>query len=164
MPGCGKTTVGKMLAQKLNFEFVDTDSLIEAREGLIISEIFKLRGEEYFRDCETSIIQSLSKIHNSVISVGGGAYQKQINRTILKGLGVNFYLYCSPMEIYIRIKGDSSRPLLNSDNPLEKLEDLYEKRHKDFELSDYIIDTVNISQYDIVEHILRIKNGTSFGN
>lgn len=164
MPGSGKTTVGTILAQKLNFEFIDTDSLIEAREDDVVSEIFRLRGEEYFRDCETSIIQSLSKTRNSVISVGGGAYQRHTNRTVLKSLGANFYLFCSPMNIYERVKRDNSRPLLNCDNPLKKLKDLYEKRRKDFESADYIIDTTNLSQYDIVEHILRIKNGTSFGN
>ena len=84
MPGSGKTTTGKLLAQKLGFDFLDMDDVIEKNEGKKISEIFKLKGEEYFRNLETSLLESLLEKENLILSTGGGVILFNNNYELLK--------------------------------------------------------------------------------
>ncbi len=119
MPSCGKSSIGKKVAEKLGMEFVDTDSVIEERAGRKISEIFSLHGEEYFRDLETEVIREVSKRSSTVISIGGGAPLREENRLALKQNGVVVY-----------VKRDLSL-LVTNDRPLSQREGvraLYEKR------------------------------------
>ena len=81
MPGCGKTTIGKLLSKKLNYQFIDIDSYIEEKQGKTIDEIFK-NGEEYFRNIETEACRELGEIKNSIISSGGGVVKRYINISI----------------------------------------------------------------------------------
>ena len=83
MPGCGKTTIGKLLSKKLNYQFIDIDSYIEEKQGKTIDEIFK-NGEEYFRNIETEACRELGEIKNSIISSGGGVVKRYINIEYLK--------------------------------------------------------------------------------
>ena len=84
LPGCGKTTLSKMLAKYLNYNFYDMDLIIEKKEKMKISEIFKLYGEKYFREKESETLKELSELNNSVISTGGGIILAEKNRDIMK--------------------------------------------------------------------------------
>ena len=109
--GSGKSVIGKELAAKLNLKFVDTDELIQKEENLKISEIFKIHGEEYFRNLETSLIEKLSYQSGTVISLGGGLAANPKNHEFLKKCGTIVLLDCGIEETLKRISGDQSRPL-----------------------------------------------------
>ena len=159
LPGAGKTTVVKELAKRLDFSFLDTDYLIEELQGYSISEIFEQQGEDFFRDLETSVLKSLIGTKNKVISIGGGAFQREDNRNYLSQIGNTIYLYASVETLYDRIKNTSGRPLLECDNPQKKLENLFQQRHALFELADYKLDTTTLSLLSTIDAIQRIING-----
>lgn len=109
--GSGKSTIGKALAEKLNLEFIDTDTLIEENEGMKISQIFEKYGEKYFRECETKLIEKLSQGKGRVIALGGGLAANSENHKFLKNSGKIVFLNCSIEETLKRILGDTTRPL-----------------------------------------------------
>ncbi len=109
--GCGKSTVGKGLAEKLNMEFVDTDTEIEENEGMKISQIFESFGEKHFRELETKLIEKLSQEEGRVIALGGGLAANPENHCFLKKCGKIVFLNCEIEETLRRISGDKSRPL-----------------------------------------------------
>ena len=113
--GCGKTTIGKIIAQKLNLDFIDTDKLIEEREGRRIREIFDTDGEGYFRDKEHEICAELSREDNKVIATGGGALTFNRNKEVLSKNGRIIFIDVDLDTIIKRIGNDSRRPLLNSE-------------------------------------------------
>ncbi|MDE7478489.1 MAG: shikimate kinase, partial [Lachnospiraceae bacterium] len=112
--GSGKTTVGRNVAKLMNYTFVDTDELIVEQQNRSINEIFAADGEQAFRDMETALLQKLiaDKKEHLVISTGGGMPLRAENRQLLSRLGKVVYLKASPKTIYNRIKGDTTRPLL----------------------------------------------------
>lgn len=155
LPGSGKSTVGKFLSDKMGFGFIDLDSLIEETEGLKITEIFAKFGEKYFRTLETDMIKTLKSKNSFILSTGGGTFQNEDNILLLKNLGTVFYLNVSPDIIYERIKGDRTRPLLNTKDPKAALFDLLLKRDENYKKADY---TVNAAQNvdDTANEILNI--------
>ena len=155
LPGSGKSTVGKFLSDKTGFGFIDLDSLIEETEGLKITEIFAKFGEKYFRTLETDMIKTIKKKNSFILSTGGGTFQNEDNILLLKNLGTVFYLNVSPDIIYERIKGDRTRPLLNTKDPKAALFDLLLKRDENYKKADY---TVNAAQNvdDTANEILNI--------
>lgn len=155
LPGSGKSTVGKFLSDKTGFGFIDLDSLIEENEGLKITEIFAKFGEKYFRTLETGMIKTLKSKNSFILSTGGGTFQNEDNILLLKNLGTVFYLNVSPDIIYERIKGDKTRPLLNTKDPKAALFDLLLKRDENYKKADY---TVNAAQNvdDTANEILNI--------
>lgn len=155
LPGSGKSTVGKFLSDKTGFGFIDLDSLIEETEGLKITEIFAKFGEKYFRTLETDMIKTLKSKNSFILSTGGGTFQNEDNILLLKNLGTVFYLNVSPDIIYERIKGDKTRPLLNTKDPKAALFDLLLKRDENYKKADY---TVNAAQNidDTANEILNI--------
>lgn len=155
LPGSGKSTVGKFLSDKTGFGFIDLDSLIEEAEGLKITEIFAKFGEKYFRTLETDMIKTLKSKNSFILSTGGGTFQNEDNILLLKNLGTVFYLNVSPDIIYERIKGDRTRPLLNTKDPKAALFDLLLKRDENYKKADY---TVNAAQNvdDTANEILNI--------
>lgn len=155
LPGSGKSTVGKFLSDKTGFGFIDLDSLIEEAEGLKITEIFAKFGEKYFRTLETDMIKTLKSKNSFILSTGGGTFQNEDNILLLKNLGTVFYLNVSPDIIYERIKGDKTRPLLNTKDPKAALFDLLLKRDENYKKADY---TVNAAQNvdDTANEILNI--------
>lgn len=155
LPGSGKSTVGKFLSDKTGFGFIDLDSLIEETEGLKITEIFAKFGEKYFRTLETDMIKTLKSKNSFILSTGGGTFQNEDNILLLKSLGTVFYLNVSPDIIYERIKGDKTRPLLNTKDPKAALFDLLLKRDENYKKADY---TVNAAQNvdDTANEILNI--------
>lgn len=150
--GSGKTTVGLRLSYRLRRTVIDTDKEIEKEEKRTISDMFAEDGEEYFRDRETAYLHKLSESTGCrIISVGGGLPLREENRRLLHELGQVFYLKASAETIYERVKHDTTRPLLQGDNPKEKIRSLLALRDNCYaEAADVTID-VNGKDF---EHIL----------
>jgi len=154
--GSGKTAVGKQLAKKCNLEFVDLDDLIEEKEGMKITQIFKDKGEPYFRKVEKEITVKTAKEKGLVIACGGGVVLDKENVSALKENGIVIYLKASLEVILERTKKYSHRPLLNVDNPKKKIEGLLEYRKSYYEQADHIIDTSNLNIDEVVNKILEV--------
>lgn len=149
--GSGKTTVGKALSAKCGKEFLDTDALIEAKEGRKISEIFAKEGEGHFRKLEYAALKSLLDAKDKIISTGGGIVTYPDNRGLLKKAGKVVYLRVKPETVVKRLEGDESRPLLVGDDKLSKVENLLSSRKAMYEdAADIIIDV----DYLLVEEIV----------
>ena len=110
--GCGKSTVGKLLAAKTGYTLVDADSYIEQKENMTIVEIFATKGEEYFRGIETEVAKELSQKEGLIIATGGGMVLKKENADYLKSTGFCVWLKVSPETVLERLKNDTTRPLL----------------------------------------------------
>ena len=155
--GCGKSTVGKLLSKQLkNYIFVDTDDVIVDLEGMTIPEIFSKKSEQYFRNLEEGVIEELSQEENLIIALGGGVFESEKNRNNLLESGDVIYLKTDLDTIYERIKSDKNRPLLNCENPKEKLKTLMDNREQNYLKADYIIETDNKTPEDIVGEIIDI--------
>lgn len=152
--GCGKTTVGKVLAKKTGLKYIDSDDFIVKKAKMPISEIFKTQGEPYFRDLEAQTIREISEMQGYIISTGGGAVIRPENLDNLKKSGVVIYLKASPLELYNRTKDDTSRPLLNVENPVNKLEALLEQRKPFYKTADITVDTEKKPIDDVVKEVL----------
>ena len=135
--GSGKTTVGKELARKMNFKFIDTDELIEKEQGISIKEIFEKHGEDYFRNLEHEICKKVSNMRNCIISTGGGVMTYKRNCDVLKNKNKIIFLDASFNIICKRIGNNNVRPLFED---LEKAKQLYDERKKKYlDASDYIV-------------------------
>ena len=128
MMGSGKSSVGKILANKLQFSIIDIDKEIEKDEKLSIKEIFEKKGENYFREIESKYLLRKRKL--AVVSCGGGIILNKKNREFLKTSGYTIYLKSSIPTLEKRLLNKNSRPLLNNDNLKETLINLYSKRKK----------------------------------
>lgn len=155
MPGAGKTHIGNKLAKLLvHFTYIDTDDLIEKQEGMSISDIFELKTEKYFRTIESSLIKELSQKRNQIISIGGGAFNDDENVRNLKKNSLVFYLRAPIEELYERIENETHRPLLNDENPKQKLKTLLKKREKNFLKAHFVIDTYKQPAYHILDKLI----------
>lgn len=154
--GCGKTSVGIKLSYRMRRTMLDTDKLIEKDESRTISEIFETDGEAYFRDLETECIRGLTgTVNNQIISVGGGLPVREENHALLKKLGCVIYLRAKAETIYERVKHDTTRPLLQGDDPQRKIRELMEKRADIYErAADVIIDVDGKDFDDIMDEIV----------
>lgn len=159
MPASGKTTIGNLLAEKLSdYTLIDTDSLIEKTQGMSISQIFEKYSEDYFRKLEHDTIQMVCSGKNKIISIGGGAFENPDNRAALLKFGKVFYLKSDLDVLYYRISKDSTRPLLNKENPKKILENLLEKREDNYKKAHFIIDTDTLSTEETVRLIIDETN------
>ena len=140
--GSGKTTTGIKLSYKYRMPVEDTDKLIERAEGRTIREIFAEEGEEYFRQAETGLLESLlSRKDGKIYSVGGGTPVKPENRALLRQLGTVVFLRVKPETVYDRVKNDTSRPLLQCADPLSRIRELMGQRESAYEdCADVIVD------------------------
>jgi shikimate kinase len=140
--GAGKTSVGRMLARRLNMEFFDTDAEIERITGVKIPLIFEIEGETGFRAREEKMIEQLSAMNGIVLATGGGAVIAETNRRFLKSRGRVIYLRAAPEDLWRRTRRDRNRPLLQTADPLGKLRTLHEQRDPLYrEVADLIVDT-----------------------
>jgi len=128
LPGCGKSTVGRQLARRLQLPFFDSDHVIEQRLGCSIREFFEREGEERFRDVEESVIDQLTQNPAGVVSTGGGVVLRAANREHLHTRCQVVYLNSSPDELFRRLRHDVNRPLLQVADPLARLRDLHAVR------------------------------------
>lgn len=142
MMGAGKTTIGRQLAKTLDRQFVDLDHELEARCGVRVSVIFDIEGEEGFRKRETATLDACSRQGGIVLATGGGAVLAPENREFLTQRGVVVYLRASVDELYRRVARDKNRPLLQTENPRQRLADLLAHREPLYEeVADIIFDT-----------------------
>lgn len=142
MMGAGKTTVGRLLARRMARRFVDSDEEIEARCGVKIPVIFEIEGEAGFRARERAAIEELSAASGIVLATGGGAVLAAETRRALSERGTVVYLHAQPADLYRRLRNDRNRPLLMTDDPLRRLEDLYAQRDPLYrEVADIVVET-----------------------
>jgi len=154
--GTGKTTLGRMLAARLGCRFLDVDALIEASEGMSIPEIFRRRGEPYFRRREREIIAKLSRERHLVVAVGGGAMVDEVNLEHLRRIGPVVCLWARPEVIVKRLREDRSRPLLQGPNRLRRVHELLERRHEAYARADLHLDTSDLSPEEAVQRLLEM--------
>jgi len=140
--GAGKTTIGKQLAQSLGYEFYDSDHEIEKHTGATIPLIFELEGEQGFRSRETKMIDELTQRENIILATGGGVVLCEENRAALTERGIVIYLSASVEQLFNRTRRDKSRPLLQTENPREKLTELLQQREPLYKnIADIVVDT-----------------------
>lgn len=152
--GTGKTAVGRKLAARLGFSYLDTDTIIEDRAGCTIAEIFRGRGEAYFRELERSAIQEVVQSQGCVISTGGGAVVDPQNLELLKKNGLVICLTSSPEKILERtVRKRSVRPLLQGKEPLKEIERLLKLRARYYEKADWTVDTTEKTVAQVVSLI-----------
>jgi shikimate kinase len=153
--GAGKTTIGRQLAKALKLPFYDSDKAIEESTGVDIPTIFEFEGEEGFRDREQKMIQKLTQLQGIVLATGGGAILREENRNALKDNGYVVYLQCPVDRILERTRRDTQRPLLRTDNPKERLQQLFEQRQPLYlSCADFKIDTGVLKSKTVVSRIL----------
>ncbi|MFA6635953.1 MAG: shikimate kinase [Candidatus Omnitrophota bacterium] len=155
--GTGKTAVAKELSVKMSMPHVSVDKTIESREKKTINEIFRVKGETYFRNLEREIIKELSSEQGCrIIDCGGGAVIDRENLKNLKASGTVFCLWASPEAILKRVGSSSDRPLLNVKDPVKKIEELLEKRKSCYLESDFHIDTTGLCPDEVADEIRRM--------
>ena len=152
--GVGKTTLGKIVAKKVGLKFIDTDANIEKNSLMRISEIFKRKGEEFFRlEEEKEVLKSL-KESNSVIALGGGAFiNKTIRNNVLKN-AISIWLDADLKDLNKRIKWSNKRPLLSKENSQKKINKLYDKRKNIYKLANHRINCDKLSKENIAKKII----------
>ena len=154
MMAVGKTTLGKIVAKRQNLTFIDTDVVIEKKNLMTISEIFKKKGEKFFRMEEEKQILKLLKKDNHIIALGGGAFMNKMLRDNILKNAVSIWLD-APIEILNRrIKKNLKRPLLDKKNNQSKLEKLYKERENIYKLANYKIDCEKLNKEDIAKKII----------
>lgn len=152
--GAGKTTVGKLLAKHLGKRFVDADHEIEQRTGVKIAVIFELEGEEGFRVREEAAIDELTERDGIVLATGGGAILREANRHALRSRGTVIYLRANADDLWRRTRNDKSRPLLQTENPRARLQELLAQRDPLYrETAHLIIDTGEQNVQKLVRHL-----------
>ena len=161
MMGVGKTTIGKNLAKKLNYKFIDVDKLIEAQEGTSINLIFKNKSESYFRKIESDITLSELKRNNAIISLGGGAFLNNLIRKSAKKLSVSFWLDQPVDELIKRLKKNTQRPLLLNKNIAGTVKKIYFERKRIYNKADYRIRCGSLKTSEIVKKILNLYEKSS---
>ena len=130
LPGSGKSTVSKQLAKLLHCKVIDSDALIEEYVGCSIAQYFEREGQDAFRDLETQALQEIVQMQESmVLATGGGIILRAANRALLKERCFVVYLHAEPAQLYVRLKNDRTRPLLQNTDIQAKLDELYSERH-----------------------------------
>ena len=156
MMGVGKSTLGKIVAKKQSLEFIDTDDMIEEKCSMKIAEIFKKKGEKFFRLVEEKEILKSLKKNNCVIALGGGGFiNRAVRNNILKN-AISIWLDSDLETISKRTKWNKKRPLLNKENNQKKINKLYTERKNIYKLANYKINCDNLSKENIINKIITL--------
>ncbi len=156
--GTGKSSIGKLLSEELNWNFVDTDTLIEQSAGMTISEIFQQKGESKFRDMESDILETVLSKDNQVVATGGGIVLREENIKKIKENGLMIGLTASPQIILARTGKKKTRPVLGDKPTLDRVKEILNFREPLYAQADYTVDTSRISKDQIVKLILDFVN------
>lgn len=160
--GAGKSTIGRVLAAELHLNFRDSDKVIEDRTGADIPWIFDMEGEEGFRDRESAVLDELSKGRDVVIATGGGIILRSQNREIMKASGYVCYLTASIEQLVERTARDKKRPLLQVENPRQKIIDLVALRDPLYrDAADFSINTDRRSPKLVAQEIASLINSAN---
>lgn len=151
--GTGKSTSGKLCAQKIGLQFIDSDQEIEKTSGLSIRTIFETQGEERFRELEKDFIHTGHSPSGNLISCGGGLPIPEGMIETLKSKGLVLCLWASPETILRRTSGSTSRPLIENDDPRNKIEKLLHEREERYRIADKIILTDDKSEQEVANDI-----------
>jgi len=152
--GAGKTTIGRQLATVMGYDFQDSDHEIQRRTGVDIPTIFEFEGEQGFRQRESQVIDDLTQCDNLVLATGGGVVLNPDNRRNLAARGWVIYLYCSPEQQYHRTARDRNRPLLQTEDPLQRLKDLSAERDPLYrQVADLVVSTEKRAASTVVRDI-----------
>ncbi|WP_136526627.1 shikimate kinase [Geomonas ferrireducens] len=152
--GCGKTTVGHVLAQRLGWAFVDLDHAIVEDAGMSVKEIFAAHGEPYFRELESRVLVRIAAGSGQVISTGGGAVIDRGNRAVMRQYGRIVNLQADVPTIVARVSGNSERPLLADDASVEKVRTMLKAREEFYADADLRIDTTGKDVAGVVDELI----------
>lgn len=152
--GTGKSGIGRILSKKLSYTLIDSDAEIEKEQKMSITDIFRQHGEATFRDIESDVIKRLSEMANVVISTGGGVVLRESNIENLRKNGVIVCLTASAETILRRVEHSNDRPLLQVDNPLQKIKEMLSSREQYYRNADITISTEGKSPKEIASEIL----------
>ncbi|MCX8107314.1 MAG: shikimate kinase, partial [Verrucomicrobiae bacterium] len=150
----GKSTVGRIIAARLGFSFVDTDDLIELKAGKSVPAIFSEDGEEVFRQYERTIAAELPSLRNTVIATGGGFGANQSNLESLKTHAFVVYLWAPPEVLYARARRLETRPLLQVADPLKRIRELLAQRTPVYQQADLLINTADRHQQEVADIVI----------
>ena len=159
MMGVGKSTVGRRLAKKLSFDFIDVDKVIEQKEKSSINEIFKTKGEIYFRKIENKITKRELKNINSIIALGGGAFMDRSIRREIRKNSTSFWLDTKLDILINRLSNSKKRPLLSRHNLGESVRKIYFERKKTYIKADFRVKCGALKPEQIMKKILELYNG-----
>lgn len=155
MPGGGKSTVGRQLAKRLDWRFIDTDAVIEKRIGQPIRSFFEQQGEDAFRDVESTVIDECTQSTRAILATGGGSVLREANRALLRERTHVVYLRSSAEELFRRLRHDTQRPLLQVQDPQARLRELFAQRDPLYrETAHYIVETGRPSVQSLVNMVL----------
>ena len=157
MMGSGKSTIGGLLAKKLNSVLIDIDKKIEKMQNLKISEIFKTKGEAYFRELEFNVTLQSLESDNNIISLGGGAFMNKELRKVLKQKSSTFWLHWNADTLIKRIKNNDKRPIIKGLDDVE-IKKLINERNKIYYFSDFKIICESLKKTEIVDKIIKKCN------
>ena len=159
--GSGKTTIGKKLAKKMKYAFLDLDQEIEKQENLSISEIFEIHGEDYFRVLEKKVLVDLTQLSNTVVSCGGGTPCHYNNIELINNAGISIYLQLSPEALHSRLKSaKTQRPLLKNKEEKELLvyiNSKLEERQSCYHKSKIVIPGLDVNIENLINYISYLK-------
>ena len=152
----GKSTLGKIVAKRQNLKFIDTALNIERKNSMTISEIFKKKGEDFFRlEEEIEVLKTLKK-SKCVIAIGGGAFMNKKVRNIILENSLSIWLDLNLKTLNKRIKWNKKRPLLDKENSSKIIKKLFAERKDVYELADYKINCNRLTRNDIINKIISI--------
>jgi shikimate kinase len=153
--GTGKSSIGRQVARRLGFQFLDTDQLIVEREGRAIAQIFERLGEAAFRSLETQVLESIEHLNRCVVATGGGIVLRPENREILRRLGFVVGLTATPEVVFERVSRNDKRPLLHTPDPRGTVERLLTERSEAYrDAAQFTLDTSRISQAEAADCII----------
>ena len=162
--GTGKSTVGRKVAHGLQFEYVDTDALIEEQTGMRISEVFAQAGEPAFRKMERAVVESFASCENHVIATGGGLIVDSENRESLRRHAMLVCLWASPGAILRRTQHNTHRPLLQDSDPKARIAELLTEREPHYRQADIIINTELRPIREVVQQVIHQFRETNTGD